>query len=160
MQFSVIFANPAACELSGTTKAQVGLRRIGIIQDYTGCLDLSLELIQGNIYPVICRDVQVHITKQEAQSAGELFLDAFEITVTVQKGSLNSFFFLDVVTEVNSADNQIRNARMEWAINKKQLYAAWAEAGFPTDWNPKNEIAGGIKEFDRWGFPTQGTPED
>jgi len=139
MQFSVKFENPNSCELSGTTKAQVGLRRIAIIQDYTGCLDLDERLITGNIYPVICRDVQVHITKSEAQRAGELFLDAFEITVTVQKGSLNSFFFLDVVTEVNSADNQIRNARMEWAINKKQLYAAWAEAGFPTDWNPNGD---------------------
>jgi len=139
MQFSVKFENTNSCELSGTTKAQVGLRRIAIIQDYTGCWDLDERLITGNIYPVIVRDVEVHITKQEAQRAGELFLDNFQITVTVPKESLNGFFFLDVVTETDSTNNQIRSARMEWVINKKELYAAWAEAGFPTDWNPNGD---------------------
>jgi len=139
MQFSVKFENPNSCELSGTIKSQVGLRRIGIIQDHTGCWDLDERLITGSIYPVIVREVEVHITKEQAQRAGELFLDAFEITVTVPKESLHRFFFLDVITEVNSADNQIQSARMEWAISKKQLYADWAEAGFPTDWNPNGD---------------------
>jgi len=139
MQFSVKFENPNSCELSGTIKSQVGLRRIGIIQDHTGCWDLDERLITGNIYPVIVRDVEVHITKQEAQRAGELFLDNFYVIVTVPKESLRSFFFLEVVTEVNSSDNQIRSARMEWVINKKELYAAWAKAGFPTDWNPNGD---------------------
>jgi len=139
MQFSVKFENPNSCELSGTIKSQVGLRRICIIQDYTGCWDLDERLITGSIYPVIVREVEVHITKEEAQRAGQLFLDNFQVTVTVPKESLNGFFFLDVVTETDSTNNQIRSVRMEWVINKEELYAAWAEAGFPTDWNPNGD---------------------
>jgi len=139
MQFSVKFENPNSCELSGTIKSQVGLRRICIIKDYTGCWDLDERLITGSIYPVIVREVEVHITKEEAQRAGQLFLDNFQVTVTVPKESLNGFFFLDVVTETDSTNNQIRSVRMEWVINKEELYAAWAEAGFPTDWNPNKD---------------------
>lgn len=115
-----------------------GIKRLDEVRQLTGVTYLNPALVSNYAEGLAEGEHYLTLTEDQARKAGH-FDDQGLVKVIVPAEALNRFIKVDYRIKRDPTTGEVIEVRARHKVDDEALYNAWAEAGFPLEWDPAQD---------------------